>query len=718
MKDNLGASFDDFFNDDEETIEEFSLPDLNGLDRLSSGEDQFIALPEDSSSDDDLFNDVLNDDEKEISAQEEEKKEIQEELESDSIEDALLTMQKEEEKKETMISSFDCQEDERDYYEYYEDQENEDPMEGFDLDTVLADAIEKEASDVHVVPNQPVRFTIVGDIIPQPQYVPNGNVIMRVMQNIVSSVLESDFIENLELDASYVMKKDGYKGRRMRLSVGKSFGEIFMVFRIINDDVPTPDVLGVSDELLGWTDLPNGLLMMNGPTGTGKALRIDTLIPLANGETVPIGDIRVGDVIKDRNGHDATVEWISPIDTAPKLYRITTAEGKVIYPDANHKFFVNIDKTFINEKPNHIRNFMKIVNKKDTIDLKTVASLVNFIQGEEIDTESVLRGAFFLDEKISLFLALELVADYLDRRYERYRNEIVMHTFDIVKLFQKGASIAIPTSCGIYDTIKNIETVAKDDTDYAPVRCLSVSSPDESFLLHNGIVTHNSTTLASMLRRIQLERPQKIITLERPIEFVYPDNGKALVVQREIGKDARSFSKALDSAMRQAPNIIMVGEVRNRDEVNELLRAAETGHLTISTMHTNSAAATINRIKSLYEGDDQLRVLASLSDVARGFANQVLVKTLDGKGRFAVREVLSIDKEISKLILKGDVEAIRNIQIKRGLTMEHELVKAIKDGKCTINAARSQSSYPALFDELLRKEGLDRFSTNTRMRRI
>ena len=184
------------------------------------------------------------------------------------------------------------------------------------------------------------------------------------------------------------------------------------------------------------------------------------------------------------------------------------------------------------------------------------------------------------------------------------------------------------------------------------------------------------------------------------MEFLYPFDGRALVVQREIGQDARSFSSALDSAMRQAPDIILVGEVRNEEEVDALLRASETGHLTLSTMHTKSAASTINRIKSLYSGSDQLRVLASLSDVARGFANQVLVKDKQG-GRFAVREVLSVDEEVSDLIASGDVAGIRRYQIEHEKTMEHGLADAVLRGKCTLDEARRVSQYRGLFDSLI-----------------
>ena len=152
--------------------------------------------------------------------------------------------------------------------------------------------------------------------------------------------------------------------------------------------------------------------------------------------------------------------------------------------------------------------------------------------------------------------------------------------------------------------------------------------------------------------------------------------------------------------MRQSPDVILLGEVRNTEEVKELLRAAETGHLAISTMHTNSAATTINRIQNLFEGDEQRRIMSTLADTLRGVGNQVLVKDKND-GRFAVRELLSIDDEIRDLIIEGDVRGIRNYQIARKSTMEHKLALAVKSGQCLKSEAIKHSSDPKFFLKLL-----------------
>lgn len=229
-----------------------------------------------------------------------------------------------------------------------------------------------------------------------------------------------------------------------------------------------------------------------------------------------------------------------------------------------------------------------------------------------------------------------------------------------------------------------------------------LDAPAGLVLINGSTGTGKTTTLASMLRTKQLTRPETIITIERPVEFVYPNDGKALVLQREVGRDTHSFSNALTSAMRQSPDTILIGEVRNKEEVDALLVAADTGHLAISTMHTNSVAITLNRIKSMFEGEEQQHVLHQLADALQGIANQVLLKTPDGKGRFAVREVLAMNDEIRPLIAAGDVEGVRDYQREHKITMEHLLADAVHKGKCTLEAGRYKAVNAYEFDRYLK----------------
>lgn len=259
-----------------------------------------------------------------------------------------------------------------------------------------------------------------------------------------------------------------------------------------------------------------------------------------------------------------------------------------------------------------------------------------------------------------------------------------------------------------WNYIVSIDKVEKDDFEYGAALCIGVDSPDHSYLCADYVVTHNSTTLASMIREIQLKYPKKIITVEKPVEYVYGVTGRAVVLQREVGRDTKSFSAGLDSAMRQHPDVILVGEVRNKEEANALLYASDTGHLAFSTMHTNSAADTLNRIKRMFTGDEQIRVLGDLSESARGFVNQLLVPSPDGKSRFAVREILDLEDEgVKDLIRHGNVRGLRDYQMEQEITMEHELLKAVLDGSTTAKDAYNASPNRVRMSDLFKKHNID-----------
>lgn len=359
--------------------------------------------------------------------------------------------------------------------------EDEELMQGFEIDEIISLAIDMKASDIHINPNQRIRFRINGSIVPITRFDPiPGEITRRIQQKIVTNVADDLFLTHWELDTSYTVRTGNHRGRRVRVVVVKTFEEIAMVMRVISQDIPLPHELEIEDELLEWSELPNGLVLMNGPTGTGK-----------------------------------------------------------------------------------------------------------------------------------------------------------------------------------------------------------------------------STTLASIIQNIQMRLDGVIITVEKPIEYMYKEQGKATIYQREVGRDTLSFGAALDSAMRMDPDVILIGEMRNAVEANAVIYAADTGHLSLSTTHANSAASTVSRIKKMFEGDERRQAMESLASVSRGFASQVLCKTVDGNSRFAVREILSITEPVADLILQGDDRGIRKLQEAQGITLDHGLVKAVLQGRCTREEARSKSPDPRYFDALL-----------------
>lgn len=161
-----------------------------------------------------------------------------------------------------------------------------------------------------------------------------------------------------------------------------------------------------------------------------------------------------------------------------------------------------------------------------------------------------------------------------------------------------------------------------------------------------------STTLAAMIQHINATRESHILTVEDPIEFVHP-NLKSLVNQREVGSHTKSFANALKAALREDPDIILVGELRDLETISLALTAAETGHLVFGTLHTNSAVKTMDRIIDVFPGEQQGQIRAMLAESLRGIVAQTLFQKVDKMGRVAAFEVLKGTKAVSNLIREG-----------------------------------------------------------------
>lgn len=191
-----------------------------------------------------------------------------------------------------------------------------------------------------------------------------------------------------------------------------------------------------------------------------------------------------------------------------------------------------------------------------------------------------------------------------------------------------------------------------------------------------------STTLASMVEEINKSRKAHIVTIEDPIEFVFEDK-KSLIEQREVGNDTHTFDAALKHVLRQDPDVILVGEMRDPETIATVLTAAETGHLVFSTLHTSTAAEAVERIIDVFEGSRQKQVLVQLSSVLRGVVAQQLVPTVDGE-RVAAREVLINTPAISNLIRENNIPQIYSALqtgAKDGMfTFETSLKQLVKDG--------------------------------------
>jgi twitching motility protein PilT len=166
-----------------------------------------------------------------------------------------------------------------------------------------------------------------------------------------------------------------------------------------------------------------------------------------------------------------------------------------------------------------------------------------------------------------------------------------------------------------------------------------------------------STTLAAMIDKINRERHEHIMTIEDPIEFLH-NHKSCLVNQREVGSDTKGFADALRTALRQDPDVVLVGEMRDLETIESALRIAETGHLTFATLHTNSAASTINRIIDVFPSNQQAQIRAQLSLVLEGIMCQALLPRSNGQGRVAALEILVPNAAIRNLIREDKIHQI------------------------------------------------------------
>jgi len=216
-----------------------------------------------------------------------------------------------------------------------------------------------------------------------------------------------------------------------------------------------------------------------------------------------------------------------------------------------------------------------------------------------------------------------------------------------------------------------------------------------------------STTLAALIDYINEHRTEHILTVEDPIEFVHHSK-KSLINQREVGKHTRSFASALKAALREDPDIILVGEMRDLETIELAITAAETGHLVFGTLHTNSAPKTIDRIINVFPTNQQEQIRTMLGESLKGVIAQQLLRTTDGK-RCAALEVLSVTSAVSNLIREGKTFQIPSI-IQTGKAegmqqMDQALMELLNAGRIDAEEAHRYAANKALF-EPQRKKGV------------
>lgn len=218
-----------------------------------------------------------------------------------------------------------------------------------------------------------------------------------------------------------------------------------------------------------------------------------------------------------------------------------------------------------------------------------------------------------------------------------------------------------------------------------------------------------STTLAAMIDKINRERREHIITVEDPIEFLH-EHKNCLINQREVHSDTHSFTAALRVALREDPDVVLIGELRDLETIEAALRIAETGHLTFATLHTNSAYTTINRVIDVFPAHQQQQIRAQMSLVLEGIMCQILIPRADGEGRVVATELLIPNPAIRNLIRENKIHqiysAMQTGQEKYAMqTMNQSLASLYLERKITFEDCLSRSSNVDELLEMLRRSG-------------
>jgi twitching motility protein PilT len=235
------------------------------------------------------------------------------------------------------------------------------------------------------------------------------------------------------------------------------------------------------------------------------------------------------------------------------------------------------------------------------------------------------------------------------------------------------------------------------------------------FLVTGPTGSGKSTTLAALIDYINANQPVHVVTLEDPIEFVYEDK-KAIINQREVGADTLSFAQGLRRALRQDPDVILIGEMRDAETITTAMNAAETGHLVLGTLHTNDAKQAIDRIVDTFPTDAQHQVRMQLAKCLSAVAAQRLLKRADNQGQVAIQEIMIVTPTIQKLIEENRIGAIgKAIEDSQSFykmqSFNQALLTLIRNRMVQVDEALAYSNNPNDLRIQLQTEGLVETST-------
>ena len=346
-----------------------------------------------------------------------------------------------------------------------------------------------------------------------------------------------------------------------------------------------------------------------------------------------------------------------------------------------------------------IQEYLEIVVKKEASDLHLVVGTPAMVRIDGMlmpvspagltpeETESLVFELLSPEQKEMLLVNKELDFSFALGDVARFR---------VNAYFQKGYLSAALRLIPSY--IKSVEELN------LPRICHNFAKLRQGFILVAGPTGHGkSTTIASIINEINQTRAVHIVTIEDPIEYVYP-KAKALVSQREMHLDTHSWEVALRSVLREDPDVVLVGEMRDFETIASAITVAETGHLVFATLHTNSAAQSIDRIIDVFPENQQVQIRMQLASTIGGIISMRLVGAIGG-GRLPAVEVLLATSAVQTAIREGKTHQIDNIIQTSGqegmLLMDASLAYLVKAGRVSLDVARSYSVRPEELDRMV-----------------
>ena len=346
-----------------------------------------------------------------------------------------------------------------------------------------------------------------------------------------------------------------------------------------------------------------------------------------------------------------------------------------------------------------IQDFLEVVVKREASDLHMVvgAPVVIRVDGQLLplsaapltpeDAESLIFELLSSEQKEMLMVNKELDFSFALGDVARFR---------VNAYFQKGYLSAALRLIPSY--IRTIEELS------LPAICHNFAKLRQGFILVTGPTGHGkSTTIASVINEVNQTRPLHILTIEDPIEYVYP-KGKALVSQREMHLDTHSWDVSLRSALREDPDVVLVGEMRDFETISSAITIAETGHLVFATLHTNSAAQSIDRIIDVFPENQQAQVRLQLAATIAGIISMRLLPAIGG-GRLPACEILLSSSAVQTAVRDGKTHQIDNIIQTSGeagmVLMDVSLANLVNAGKITVETAQAYSIRPKELERLI-----------------